>query len=298
MKKMTFAEMFRDSGMPGDFYVERTDHGNLELQLSAVITNSPVIVWGKSKNGKTALVEHVLSRKGLVEDRNYINISCYKDLTLTDLYDEIYRAIDITPKVLVHRRTERRGGFGLTLPSWLGGAKVDGGGGQSNAETFEDQISYDPNAVATALIDKGISHVKIENIHYGTDQLRKDFAQHLRVFLDNDVKIIIIGVGKNETDLYKYNSDLKGRLRTIEVPPMSREVTETLILHMAKIINLEIFDAGVNAIRQKCERSPLKIVSFFRIVCEELNITKPLRNSLTLPNERVRKMLQRYKNIL
>lgn len=297
MQDANFFEMFRKSGMPGDFYVERTDHNNLEAQLSIMLTTGPVVVYGESKNGKTSLIEHVLARKSLTKDRDYIDISCHSDMSMETLYRELYQAIGIRGDSSVTTGSSISSGGGISLLGSLG-LSLFGKGQKNQSQTSKQNLSFDPNAVAAALTEAGVKYVKIENIHYAKPKFRESFAQHLRVFLDKQIKFVIIGVGTEETDLLKFNPDLRDRLKTLEVPPMSRDLTEKLIRHMARIINLEVYDAGINAIRNECDRKPLKIISFFRAVCEEMKIDRPLPQTRSLSNDNIKKWLKQYKNSL
>jgi hypothetical protein len=98
-----------------------------------------------------------------------------------------------------------------------------------NYEEIEFNLEL-PDDVADIITRHGNKKVIIlENFHYLSDEVQKDFAYDLRTFQELKVRFVIVGVWKESNRLSQFNGELQDRIDEIPVDPWTPEDFERII---------------------------------------------------------------------
>src|SRR5690348_5899240 len=179
-------EVFGVSAKPILSYVER-DQVDTRFR-DALKSDKEIIVYGSSKQGKTALVSKYLPYK------EHLLVSLTPKMTVLDMYHTILSSagIRIATGTIDRRSSEATTGFSAKVKALIpifGSAEIGAEGGMK-AGSAKDQ-NYEeipinlelPQHVAELL---GRVHsqkwVIMENFHYLNDEIQKQFAFDLRAF--------------------------------------------------------------------------------------------------------------------
>ncbi|ENM5727775.1 hypothetical protein V4V56_003779 [Vibrio mimicus] len=197
--------------------------------IEALKSDKQIIVYGSSKQGKTALV-----KKYIDYDDNIV-ISLSPKHTLKDIYQTILRKSGITLRTSYTKgsgqsstakgKARIQGAIALVLK---GTAEVglDRSTNHSSTENY-DEIEFNlelPDDVADIINRHGNKKVVIlENFHYLSEEVQKDFAYDLRTFQELKVRFVIVGVWKESNRLSQFNGELQDRIDEIPVEPWTNE---------------------------------------------------------------------------
>ncbi|WP_047691372.1 AAA family ATPase [Vibrio sp. ZOR0018] len=208
-------------------YIEREQVDNKFIE--ALKSDKQIIVYGSSKQGKTALV-----KKYIDYDDNIV-ISLSPKHTLKDIYQTILRKSGITLRTSYTKgsgqsstakgKARIQGAIALVLK---GTAEVglDRSSNHSSTENY-DEIEFNlelPDDVADIINRHGNKKVVIlENFHYLSEEVQKDFAYDLRTFQELKVRFVIVGVWKESNRLSQFNGELQDRIDEIPVEPWTNE---------------------------------------------------------------------------
>ncbi|HHF3086983.1 hypothetical protein O4H46_23170 [Vibrio alginolyticus] len=197
---MNVEDVFGVSGKQVASYVERV-HVDDKFK-DALRTDKQIIVYGSSKQGKTALVKKYIP----YEDNILISLS--PKTTLKDIYQSILRKSGVVLKTSytegtgdttkVKSKASIQGAVAMVMKG-----KVEVGLEKDRtAKTDEqfDEIEFNlelPDDVADLIHRVGHKKVVIlENFHYLPEELQRTFAYDLRTFQDLKIRFIILGVWK------------------------------------------------------------------------------------------------------
>ncbi len=220
-------EVFGVTSRPIRSYVERAQVDDSFRE--ALGANKQIIVYGSSKQGKTALVS-----KHLPYDDNIL-VSLTPKFQLIDVYQSILSqaGIKVVASTTEKSGTEQKLSIGLKLraliPIFGGGeAKTEG----TTSANSSKEITYEevpanlelPQSVSD-LLDKVDCEkwVVLENFHYLSDEVQQQFAFDLRAFQELGVRFVILGVWREQNRLAQFNGDLLDRTIEIPVEPWSEE---------------------------------------------------------------------------
>lgn len=213
-------EVFGVTSKPVLSYVERPQVDDSFRE--ALGSHKQIIVYGSSKQGKTALVS-----KHLPYDDNLL-VSLTPKTALLDVYQQILSRAGVkiqatyTEKATSESSVSIGAKFKAMLPVF-GGAEADTSGttrAGSGQETKYEEIAANlelPQTVADLLSRVG-NHkwVILENFHYLPDEVQQAFAFDLRAFQELGVRFVILGVWREKNRMAQFNGDLLDR--TIEIP--------------------------------------------------------------------------------
>jgi hypothetical protein len=204
-------------------YVERAD---IDTRFQeAVKSGKQIVVYGSSKQGKTALVT-----KYLPYGKNLL-VSLTPKTQLTDIYKQILSSAGVR---IVSGATEKRTaeiGIGVgtkvkAMIPFLGSGEVEGKGDlkkSSGQETRYDEILVNlelPQSIAELLQTVHCNKfVILENFHYLNDEVQRQFAFDLRAFQELGVLFVILGVWREKNRMAQFNGDLLDRVIEIPVEP-------------------------------------------------------------------------------
>lgn len=236
-------------------YVER-DEVDTRFR-DALSSDKEVIVYGSSKQGKTALVS-----KYLPYDKNLL-VSLTPKTTVLDIYQTILSSagIRITTGGTEKRSTETSVGVSAKVKALIplfasgeAGARGEARSGSGAEQMFEEvPINLElPQHVADLL--KKVSSKKwiiLENFHYLNDDIQKQFAFDLRAFQELGVRFVILGVWREKNRMAQFNGDLLDRVVEIPVEPWVesdfRRVAAKGGDHLAISFSGDILEAAIRA---------------------------------------------------
>ncbi|GJQ60424.1 MAG: ATP-binding protein [Candidatus Scalindua sp. AMX11] len=268
---MKTSEVFGVSNKQVASYIER-EEVDTEF-VKGLELNKHIIIFGASKQGKTAL-----TNKHLQEDQ-FVRVNCAPQTTSIDIYKSILRQLDVE---FEEERTERSSvetsakallKVKVKIPIFGSGEAGTEGEGkcEKENETKYTSIEYNlalPQDVSEIL--KAITFNKriiLENFHYLDEDIQKELAFHLRVFEDANILFIVLGIWREKNRLAQYNGDLQDRLIEIPVEPWTKvnfrkvaEIGENLLkVSLIQIIDdiiLNSFDS-IGVFQELCKESCL-----------------------------------------
>ena len=248
---MRLEDVFGVSARPILSYVERDQ---VDTRFSdALKSDKQIIVYGSSKQGKTALVS-----KHLPYESNLL-VSLTPKTTVLDIYQTILSAseIRITTGGIEKRSTEASIGFGAKVKALIpifGSGEVSTKGAikaGSGAETKYEEVPINlelPQHVADLLKRVGSKKwIILENFHYLNEEVQKQFAFDLRAFQELGVRFVILGVWREKNRMAQFNGDLLDRILEVPVEPWTEADFRRVASKGAVALNISFFDELLTA---------------------------------------------------
>ena len=223
------------------------------------------MVTGPSKTGKTTLYSRVLDDKKCVP----VPVRCSVDLSIDEFWSRALEAIDFERITATHKtrgmEATGEGKIGAKIGwAWLAGliGEVSLGIKASMDETeIRDKIVAKPcpDHLIPALANLPAILV-IEDFHYLSSEVQKSLFQQWKIFVDNEVPVILVGTTHHAVDLAHANKDLIGRIAQIDLDiwnrkdlaQIARQGFEYLGIAVPKVVTNEIAQesAGLPVITQ------------------------------------------------
>jgi hypothetical protein len=285
---MNVEDVFGVSGKQVASYVERV-HVDDKFK-DALRTDKQVIVYGSSKQGKTALVKKYIP----YEDNILISLS--PKTTLKDIYQSILRKSGVVLKTSytegtgdttkVKSKASIQGAVAMVMKG-----KVEVGLEKDRtAKTDEqfDEIEFNlelPDDVADLIHRVGHKKVVIlENFHYLPEELQRTFAYDLRTFQDLKIRFIILGVWKEANRLAQYNGELQDRVYEIPVEPWLEDDFREIARKGEELLNIKF----ATVILEQCIENAFSSVGVFQELlkntCFESGVVNKQSSSTFLEN--------------
>ena len=271
-------EVFGVSAKPILSYVERDDVDTRFRE--AIDSDKQIIVYGSSKQGKTALVS-----KYLPYENNSL-VSLTPKTSVIDIYHTVLSnaGVRIMTAATEKRSTETALGFSAKVKALVPLFASGEAGTQGNVkagsagEQKYDEIPINlelPQHVAELL--KKVHFKKwiiLENFHYLNDDIQKQLAFDLRAFQELGVRFVVLGVWREKNRMAQFNGDLLDRVVEIPVEPW-KEVDFWLVAAKgAEALNIVIS----NEILRFAIHSSFSSIGVFQEllkgVCSEMGILK------------------------
>lgn len=296
-------QVFGVSSQPVLSYVERED---VDARFRAALASEhQIIVYGSSKQGKTALVS-----KHLPYDENIL-VSLTPKTTLVDVYSTILSKAGI--RILVSHSDRSGTEKSLTLGAKLKAAiplftGAEGSAAGTMAATTDSEQRFEevpvnlelPQNISDLLARVGNRKwVILENFHYLTDETQKQFAFDLRAFQELGVRFVILGVWREKNRMAQFNGDLLDRVVEVPVEPWSVDDFKRVFKQGAKLLNIDFTDKLLNAALEASFSSIGVFQELVKGVCLQAEITStqavPLVvGDLELLNEAIAQKAQDY----
>lgn len=285
---MNVEDVFGVSGKQVASYVERV-HVDDKFK-DALRTDKQIIVYGSSKQGKTALVKKYIP----YEDNILISLS--PKTTLKDIYQSILRKSGVVLKTSytegtgdttkVKSKASIQGAVAMVMKG-----KVEVGLEKDRtAKTDEqfDEIEFNlelPDDVADLIHRVGHKKVVIlENFHYLPEELQRTFAYDLRTFQDLKIRFIILGVWKEANRLAQYNGELQDRVYEIPVEPWLEDDFREIARKGEELLNIKF----ATVILEQCIENAFSSVGVFQELlkntCFESGVVNKQSSSTFLEN--------------
>lgn len=197
--------------------------------LEAIKSDKQIVVYGASKQGKTALVS-----KYLPYDQ-HIPVSVTPATEIVDIYSSILRQLKVRLASVQTDSSAREShaSVGLKVKALIplfgsGEAKTSAGASATvGTEKQFEEIPFNlalPQDISELLKKIGSKKtIIIENFHYLDEDKQQQLAFDLRTFQELGVRFVILGVWREKNRLAQYNGDLLDRIIEVPVEPWTVE---------------------------------------------------------------------------
>jgi hypothetical protein len=239
-------EVFGVSSKAIASYIEREEVDSRFRR--ALESDKQIIVYGSSKQGKTALVS-----KYLPYEKNIL-VSLTPKSTVLDIYHTILSSagVRITAGAIEQRSTESSVGIGARVKALVplfGGGEAETKGetkaGSRSEQKYEEvPVNLElPQHVAELLNKVGSQKwVILENFHYLNDDTQKQFAFDLRAFQELGVRFVVLGVWREKNRMAQFNGDLLDRVVEVPVEPWTEADFRRVAHKGSEVLNISILD--------------------------------------------------------
>jgi hypothetical protein len=252
LKMTRLADVFGVTSKPVLSYIERAEVD--DSFRDALTSHKQIIVYGSSKQGKTALVS-----KHLPYGANLL-VSLTPKTSLVDVYQQILSqaGVRLANSTLEKSATESSISVGARFKAMipffgeggsdLSGTQKAGSGKEVKYEEIMANIEL-PQTVSDLLKRTGCDKwVILENFHYLTDDVQRQFAFDLRAFQELGLKFVILGVWREKNRMAQFNGDLLDRTIEIPVEPWTKADFKRVVERGEQYLNIKFDDALVDEI--------------------------------------------------
>jgi hypothetical protein len=248
-------------------YVDRSNVDSLFIR--GLESNKHIVIFGSSKQGKTALTNKHL-KKG-----DFIRVNCSTETRPVDIYKSILRQLGVELKINAELNKSTEYSFGgsvkadVSIPFLSGGAEGSTQARVADGQTTQyKRVEYDlslPQDVSEILIEyKFKQRIILENFHYLSEEVQNDLAVHLRVFEDSSILFIILGIWREKNRLTQFNGDLQDRLIEIPVEPWENNDFKQIIEIGQKLLNVNFDEIYTSLVELSFDS-----VGVFQELCKE-----------------------------
>lgn len=246
------AEVFGVSSDPVLSYIVRD---NIDGLFTDVLKEDKhIVVYGASKQGKTALVSRYLPY-----DKNIV-VRLSPNTNVEDIYSSILRqcGVEIETGKVEETSTEISASLGIKAKAtiwFFGEGEANASGcGKAGAKDQKTSKTIPFNlAVAQDVAEllKAIDFSKkivLENFHYLTEEKQRQLSFDLRSFQEMGIVFVILGVWRQKDKLRIYCPDLTDRVVDVPVEPWTDDEFKRVAVEGCKHLNIEITEP----VTQRC----------------------------------------------
>lgn len=214
---MHLNNVFGVSRDPIASYIERD---SVDSTLSdALATTKQIVIYGSSKQGKTALLQRHL------DEQYRCTYHCGPTSSAEDIYRAFLRQLGVEIVTEKASTTSKEGSaslkstFSAYIPFLAKGdveAGVEGKIGKET-QTTSKPIEFNLNAAQDVgelllAVGGGDKFFVLENFHYLAVEVQGQLAFDLRTFEEMGIRFIILGVWRENNRLIQFNGDLQDRI--------------------------------------------------------------------------------------
>lgn len=220
-------EVFGVSSKPVRSYVERSDVDDKFIE--ALQSDKQIVVYGSSKQGKTALVSKYIPYQ------NNILVSLSPRTNLLDIYLSVLRQAGIRIETGQTETIGREAQLGIgakfkaLIPVFCSAETSINTELTSSLDKDREyeEIPFNfslPQDISEILKKTRMNKFIIfENFHYLNDELQQQFAYDLRTFQELGIRFIILGVWREKNKMAQFNGDLLDRITEVPVEPWHKD---------------------------------------------------------------------------
>lgn len=270
---MHLNNVFGVSRDPVASYIERA---SVDLALSdALNTTKQIVIYGSSKQGKTALLQRH------IDENERVTYHCGPTSSAEDIYRTFLRSLGveiITERATTHSKeatASAKSTFSAILPFLAKTdleAGVEGKLGK-DVQTTSRPIEFNLTAaqdVGELLISAGgkDKFFVLENFHYLSVEVQGQLAFDLRTFEEMGIRFIILGVWRENNRLIQFNGDLQDRMAEVPVEPWEEEDFARVAVTGEKALNIRIAPHIKNRIFTEAHGSVAVVQELLKKLCE------------------------------
>jgi len=255
---------------------------------AALKSDHHIVIYGSSKQGKTAL-----RQKHLSEQMECI-VRPGPRTTIEDVYAPILRAANVRLETFQTSKTESgtsaraKTGFKAFIP-WIGGADVgfeaDSRSGKQD-ELRTEFIGHDlgeAQSIGELLgRTKFRKFVVLENFHYLPTDTQKQLAYDLKTFHELGVRFIILGVWRESNRLVQFNRDLEDRIIEIPVEPWIDDDLARVSAVGCEKLGIQIGPRAIERFRENAFGNVGMFQEFLKTFCLRCGVAEAQRDQRLL----------------
>lgn len=262
-----------------------------DLFKNAIATDNHVVVYGASKQGKTALVSRYLS----YDDNIVVRLSPKQ--TVEDIYSSVLRQAGVTLEADTTTGTEKKAQlsagakFKAKIPL-IGEAQISTNTATNNTKRFStrfETIAFNiavPQDISELLKKVGMDKkIILENFHYLDEGLQRQISYDLRLFQEMGILFVVLGVWRQKDKLRIFCPDLTDRLTDIPVEPWEETDFRKVAALGAMELNAEISTVLI----ETCIRNSFGSIGVFqellKATCTSAGLTKRNLRKFTVNDE-------------
>ncbi|HBZ3406810.1 TPA: hypothetical protein MG645_13990, partial [Klebsiella pneumoniae] len=284
---MHLNNVFGVSRDPVASYIERD---SVDSTLSeALATTKQIVIYGSSKQGKTALLQRHL------DEKYRCTYHCGPASSAEDIYRAFLRqlGVEIVTEKANTSSKEATASVKSTFSAFL--PFISKGEIEANAEgkvgkelqTTTKPIEFNLNAaqdVGELLLEVGGANkfFVLENFHYLTVDVQGQFAFDLRTFEEMGIRFIILGVWRENNRLIQFNGDLQDRVAEVPVEPWEKEDFARVADTGEKALNISISEDLKERMFDEAHGSVAVVQELLKKFCEISGVKEVQREVLVL----------------
>lgn len=270
---MNVQEVFTPNKYPDYTYVKQKGK-DLEKDLERGLNTPGEItsLSGPSKSGKTVLVQNV------VENDKLIIVQGSGIKSPNNLWDEVLDFFDIPSIVEKYEEEEKTIGSSLTagLRSWVPGlsAEAEGEIQQELSDISGESMRYDQEGLR-AVIDHIVDQkniILIDDFHYIKRGIQEKIAEEIKEAARRGMSICVALVPHRSDDLVRANSDLRGRVQTLDVGYWDRADLKQIAEKGYDILNVDFDNDLIDYLTKESAGSPQLMQRLCLEICYEFDI--------------------------
>lgn len=275
---MKTIEVFGVSNSNVASYIQREDVDKRFVE--GLHRNKHIVVFGSSKQGKTALTNKHL------QEKDFVRVNCSPETKPIDIYKSILRQlkIEFEEEKVSKTAAEESAKLGLKakvkIPFFADaeasgeyGLK-EGSGKEITYKTVDYNLALPQDISEVLTANKFSKRIILENFHYLEESTQKEMAFHLRIFEDYNILFIVLGIWREKNRLAQFNGDLQDRLIEIPVEPWTKEHFHEVVQTGQKLLNVSFDDV----IEEMVENS-FDSIGVFQELCKECCIASGIESS-------------------
>lgn len=256
--------------------------------VDAVASAHHVVVYGSSKQGKTAL------RQKHIDESKCAIYRCNPGTHPESIYQFVLRAagvrIETTETATDSSKLAGKASWGIkaSIP-WVteANAGVEGGGERTRQRSltsaYIDVCFSDSQMVASMLADtKFEKFIVLENFHYLPREVQRTLSFDLKTFHETGIRFIILGVWREANQLLVLNPDLQDRIAEIPVEPWEEDDFDEVIEVGQKCLNVAIPDRARSEFKKNAFGNVGMVQEFLKVYCQLNNVTERRATHLVL----------------
>lgn len=284
---MIVQEIFTPNKYPNHTYVKQKGK-DLENDLQRGLNTPGEItsLSGPSKSGKTVLVQNV------VDDERLIIVQGSGIQSPDDLWNEVLDCFDIPQIVEKYEEQEKTIGSSLRagLKSWMPGLSVETEGEiqQELSDVSGATERYDRKglrAVIDHLVDQDYV-ILVDDFHYIEREIQEKIAEEIKEAARRGISICVALVPHRSDDLVRANSDLRGRVQTLDVGYWDVSDLKKIAEKGFDILNVEFDNDLIDYLANESAGSPQLMQRLCLEICYEFDISSEENNSRSvIPRE-------------
>jgi hypothetical protein len=241
------------------------------------VGNSLIAISGPSKSGKTVFVENIVGHD------NLIHVTGSGVDRAEKLWDRVFDQIGAP---VSNQRTEETG-FAGSIGGKIGALGVQGeleGSATWKAGTTEAKAIDYQQTLVRELGGSGFV-IFIDDFHYITADAQIQLAQQIKEAIRQNVSIIAAAVPYHSDDALRANSDLRGRMVSIDFDYWEPGVLSKIADKGFEALNVEYSNEMTSNFAREAAGSPQLMQSLCLNACLEANCRKKEWGRQKLPQE-------------
>jgi hypothetical protein len=293
-KTALLKSVFGVSKDPIQSYVERPKVD--EAFTDALSKTSQIIIYGSSKQGKSALLDRHVAK----ESRTTVH--CGPNMNVEDIYRAFLRQRNVTIETgqtsanSTDANVSISAKFKAILPGF--GAESETSASIGTKKTIETQtqtiefnlsLAQDVGEIFEKIGSTEHFYV-IENFHYLNEESQRQFSFDLRTFEEMGIRFIILGVWREVNRLIQYNGDLQERVYEIPVEPWEIVDFSKIAEKGEDLLNIKFTPKIKDAIYKQAHGSVAIVQELFKSICKQADIEETSKEQIEIGSE---EMLER-----